>query len=177
MTGMFAAMCLILLARLLLVAAGHAFALFFKIVKTGKMIRQLFRKKVRDLNAMFNGHYIDVKAFYAWQFNSLPCVQFIGELDTSKAFNHISAIHAVSIVNIYQHSWYNHAEQTMQFNNTIFVLSHDRMIELANDYCMILFAPHQYAWARQMINEMSDFRMVPQGTVRVMGFAREPAAN
>jgi hypothetical protein len=141
------------------------------------MFWRFFRKRVTDMNAMFNGHYIDVKAFYAWQFNRLPCIQFIGELDVSKAFNHISAIHAVSIVNIYQHSWYNHAEQKMQFNNTIFVLTNDRMIELANDYCVILFAPHQYAWAKQMINEMTDFRTVPHGTVRVMGFAREPAAN
>lgn len=141
------------------------------------MFWKFFRKRVTDLDAMFNGHYVDVKAFYAWQFNRLPCIQFIGELDVSKAFNHISTIHEVSIVNIYQHSWYNHDEQKTLFNNTIFVLSNDRMIELANDYCMVLFAPHQYAWARQMINEMANFRITPQGTVRVMGFARDPAAN
>jgi hypothetical protein len=141
------------------------------------MFWKFFRKRVTDMNAMFSGHYIEAKAFYAWQFNRLPCVQFISETDTGKAFSHISTIHALDIVNIYQHSWYNHAEQKMLFNNTIFVLSKDRMIELTNDYCMILFAPHQYAWAKQMMYKMADFRVTPQGTVRIMGFAREPAAN
>lgn len=141
------------------------------------MFWKFFRKRVTDMNAMFNGHYIDVKAFYAWQFNRLPCIQFIGELDVSKAFNHISTVHAAGIVTIYQHSWYNHKEEKMLFNNTIFVLSNDRMIELANDYCVILFTPNQYTWAKQMINEMTEFRITPQGTVRVMGFTREPEAN
>ena len=177
MTVLFAGVLIIMMIKLMLEDTFPALVKFFKKIKKGKMIQRLFRARVTDLNAMFNGYYIDVKVFYAWQFNRLPCIQFIGEVDVSKAFNHISTMHEAGIVNIYQHSWYNHAEQKMQFNNTIFVLSNDRMIELANDYCMILFAPHQYAWARQMINEVTDFRIVPQGTVRVMGFAREPAAN
>lgn len=177
MIGFFAAFFLITVGRLLLAVVFQIYAAIYRKLKTGKMIQRIFRKRMTDLNAMFNGHYVDVKAFYAWQFNRLPCIQFIGETDVSRAFNHISTIHVERIVNIYQHSWYNHAEQKMQFNNTIFVLTHDRMIELASDYCVILFAPHQYEWAKDMINEMADFRITPQGTVRVMGFAREPGAN
>lgn len=141
------------------------------------MLFSIFRKEVRDMNAVFNGHFIEAKAFYAWQFNRLPCVNFIGELDISKAFNHINERYANSIVNVYQHSWYNHAEEKMLFNNSIFVLRNDRMIELAGDYCMVLFTPGQYAWAKTLVNELTAFRAAAPGVVRVMGFAREPEAN
>ena len=142
------------------------------------MFFKLFRKEVRGLNSMFTGHFIEVKAFYAWQFNRVPCVNFIGELDISKAYNHISGRFQHSIVNVYQHSWYNHNEGKMLFNNTIFVLNDDRMIELANDYSMILFTPHQYSWARQLVMELVDFKVITTApATKVMGFARAPEAN
>lgn len=142
------------------------------------MFIKIFRKEVRDLNAIFNGHYIEVKAFYAWQFNRLPCVNFIGELDISKAFTHISERYQYSIVNIYQHAWHDHKEDKMLFNNSIFILKDDRMIELANDYCQVLFTPNQYGWARQLVKELAAFRKVTEAKeVRVMGFARQPEVN
>lgn len=142
------------------------------------MFFKLFRKEVRGLNNMFNGHFVEVKSFYAWQFNRVPCVNFIGEIDISKAFNHISERYKNSIATIYQHSWYDHKQEKMLFNNSIFVLKDDRMIELANDYCMILFTPHQYTWARQLVMELVDFKVITATPApRVMGFAREPDAN
>jgi len=139
---------------------------------------RFFRKEVRGLDNMFTGHFIEVKTFYAWQFNRLPCVNFIGEIDISKAFNHINERYKYQIVNIYQHAWYKHEEEKMLFNNSIFVLRDDRMIELANDYCMVLFTPNQYSWARQVLMDLVDFKITAAApAARVMGFAREPEAN
>jgi len=141
------------------------------------MLFTIFRKEVKDLNAMFNGHYIEVKAFYAWQFNRLPCVQFIGELDVTKAFAHISERYQYTIADTYQHAWYDHKENKMLFNNSIFVLKNDRMIELANDYCHVLFTPNQYPWAARVIKELTAFRKVETKEVRIMGFARQHKTN
>ena len=139
---------------------------------------KIFRKKVRGLDNMFTGHFIEVKTFYAWQFDRMPCVNFIGEIDIGKAFNHINERYKYQVVNIYQHAWYNHQEEKMLFNNSIFVLKDDRMIELANDYCLVLFTPGQYSWARQVLMELVDFKVIPTTpAARVMGFAREPEAN
>lgn len=140
------------------------------------MLFRMFRKEVRDMQAIFNGHFVDVKAFYAWQFNRIPCVHFIGELNTSRAFEHINERYQYQVQAVYQHAWYNHAEQRSLFNNSIFVLQNDRMIELGPDYAMVLFAPTQYTWANQVIADLAIFRAsAPQ--VRVMGFAREPETN
>lgn len=142
------------------------------------MFFKLFRKEVRGLNSMFTSHFIEVKAFYAWQFNRVPCVNFVGEIDISKAFNHISERYKNNIATIYQHFPGTITEEKMLFNNSIFVLKDDKMIELANDYCMILFTPNQYTWARQLVMELVDFKVITTAPApRVMGFAREPEAN
>ena len=51
------------------------------------------------------------------------------------------------------------------------------MIELANDYCHVLFTPNQYTWAAQLIKELTAFRKLATKEVRVMGFARQPETN
>lgn len=142
------------------------------------MFQRFFRKEVRDIGALFSGHYIEVKAFYAWQFNRLPCIYFIGELDVTKAFAHINDQYNYGIQHIYQHSWHEYDKNKLFFNNSVFVLDDNRMIELANDYCQVLFTPTQYAWAGELINELAAFRKVAETKPnRVMGFARTPEPN
>jgi hypothetical protein len=118
----------------------------------------LFRREIINPGAMFAGHYIEVKAFYAWHFNKLPCINFIGELDVSRAYSFVTQTYQYSIEAVYQHAWYEHTEDKMFFNNSIFVLGNDRMIEMANDNCQVLFAATQYAWANSVVRELAAFR-------------------
>ncbi|MFT3682312.1 MAG: hypothetical protein QM791_18710 [Ferruginibacter sp.] len=142
------------------------------------MIQRFFRKEIHDMGALFNGHFVDVKAFYAWQFNKVPCVSFVGEIDVSKAFPQISERYKYSIKAVYQHAWHDHSQDKMLFNNSIFVLDNNRMIELANDYCQILFTPSQYDWASQAVKDVAAFRKTAETKqTRVMGFARQPGSN
>ena len=135
------------------------------------MFRRLFGRKVRDTLGLFNGHFVEAKAFYALEFDSIGCVSFIGEIDASKAFAHINETLQREIVCTYQHSYFDHAAQTMFFNNTIYVLTNDRMIELGNNWCQMLHTPHQYKWANNVISGLAAFRIVPgRGrTLRTLG--------
>jgi hypothetical protein len=63
----------------------------------------------------------------------------------------------------------------MFFNNTIFILTNKRMIELGNNWCQILHTPHQHAWANALIKEMSKYKM--ENKEPAIGFARQTAAN
>ncbi|CAN5446819.1 hypothetical protein BH11BAC3_BH11BAC3_44110 [soil metagenome] len=137
----------------------------------------IFRKEVKEMNAIFNGHYIDIKAFYAWHFNKVPCVHFIDQIEVTKACAHINERYKYYIDSIYQHAWHDYDEGKMFFNNTIFVLNNYRMIELANDYCQLLFTPKQFTWSTEMMNEIIGFRKVAPKEVRIMGFARQPETN
>lgn len=139
------------------------------------MFWKMFKRKINDLNGLFNGHFIEVKALYALEFDEIGCVTFIGELDTSKAFAFINENMRSGIVSTYQHSYFDHNEQKMFFNNTIFVLRDKRMIELGNNYCQVVHTQHQYNWANGLVNNLSAFRI--KSNEPVIGFARQTVNN
>ena len=142
------------------------------------MLFKFFNKEIANPGAMFSGHYIDVKAFYTWQFKRFPCINFVGELDITKANAYISERYKYSTAAVYQHAWHDHKEDKMFFNNKIFVFWDDKMIELANDYCQVLFAPAHYTWATELVKDLTAFRKTPDTNAgRVMGFAREAIEN
>jgi hypothetical protein len=141
-----------------------------------------FFKRIHIGGAIFNGHFVDAKAFYAAQFNKVPCVIFIGELDVSKVYAFIKETYGRDIYSTYQHSFFNHDDKKIYFNNTILVLSFERMIEIANDYCHVLHTPGQYHWARTLANDLAQFRVAKDTAsafkhTHVVGFAKETAMN
>lgn len=143
------------------------------------MFWNFFRARIQNMNGLFNGHFIEVKSFYALEFNAVPCISFIGELDVTKAFSFIKERYSYQIKSIYQHAYFDHEEKKMLFNNTIFVLHNKRMIELGSNYCQVLFTNMQYAWANELINDLVQFRKVaePAKETRVIGFARQTNEN
>jgi hypothetical protein len=138
------------------------------------MFLRLFRK-IKDVFGLFNGYFIEAKALYALEFDAVSCVSHIGELDTTKAFALINESLKGDIITVYQHSYFDHNEKKMFFNNTIFVLTNKRMIELGNNWCQILHTPEQHAWANALIEKLSPFRIVQSATA--IGFARQAVDN
>lgn len=143
--------------------------------KGGIMFWKVFSRKVKDLTGLFNGHFLEVKALYAVEFDAVASVCFIGELDVAKAFAFIKAHYQSDIVTVYQHSYFDHGEQECLFNNTIYVLSDKRMIELGNSYCQVLHQPTQHNWAYALIKQLSQFR-IAQAEAQI-GFARQTTMN
>ena len=138
------------------------------------MFLRLFRK-IRDVIGLFNGHFIEAKALYALEFDAVCCVSFIGEVDTTKAFALINEKLKTEIVTVYQHSYFDHNENKMFFNNTIFILVNKIVIELGNNWCQVLHTQEQHGWANTLIEELSAFRIV--NNEATIGFARQAVAN
>lgn len=136
------------------------------------MLLRFFKRKL-DTNGLFMGHYVDLKAFYVMLYNELPCVSYIGELDTSKAFEYIANGYKAQIKHVYQHNFFDHDKQQAFFNNTLFVLSNKRMIELGNNFCHVLHTKKQYDFGTNMIKEMASFRMTTDtaNENRIIGFS------
>ena len=144
------------------------------------MLRRLFTRRIHDTVALFSGHFVEVKALYVVTFDRVPCLSFIGELDVTQAFAFINEQYQREIVNVYQHSYFDHAEQKVFFNNTLFVLAENRMIELGTDYAQILHTDRQYGWANGLLQSLSAFRRAPepvQEVRTVIGFARQETLN
>lgn len=140
------------------------------------MFFNLFKTKVAAVNSLFLGHYVDPKVFYTVEFNEVPCMSFIGELETGKAFDFIQNTYRSQIRSIYQHSYFDHDKRGFYFNNTLFVLKHKRMIELGNNYCQVLHTKDQYSWGQTMIKELSVFHVAADSN-KVIGFARSTNMN
>ena len=140
------------------------------------MFFNLFRTKLSRVNTLFLGHYVDPKVFYTVQFNEVPCMSFIADLDTSKAFYFIQSTYRNQVKAIYQHNYFDHDKREFFFNNTVFVWKNKRMIELGNNYCQVFYTKDQYDWGQTMIKELSVFHVA--GDVnKVIGFARNNHVN
>jgi hypothetical protein len=144
--------------------------------KAGIMFFNLFKTKVSEVNTLFLGHYVDPKVFYTVQFNKVPCISFIGELEAGKAFDFIQSTYRNQVTGIYQHNYFDHDKRDFFFNNTLFMLKNKRLIELGNNYCQVLHTKDQYDWGQTMIKELSVFHVT--GDVnKVIGFARSNNMN
>ena len=144
------------------------------------MLQVLTPRRIREVNALFEGHFVDAKVFYALRFDRVPCIGFIGELDTSGAFNWVQERYRILVREVYQHSYFEHEDSRMYFNNTLFVLRNRRMIELGANYAMVLHTTDQYAWSRTLLQELAQFRVAapePAPVTRVIGFARNAERN
>jgi len=143
------------------------------------MFFNLFKKKLCDVNGLFTGHYIDIRMFYMYRFNEVPCIVFISEMDTSKAHKYVRDKYAAEIVATYQHSFFEHAQKEIFFNNTVFVLKDKRLIELANNYCHVMHSSKQYGWGHKVIRDLSEFRQETSQASenKVIGFARSNQVN
>ena len=138
----------------------------------------LFNRRISNIQALFQGHYLDVKVFYTIEFNGIPAVSFIGDLDGSKAFKYIHDRFRYEITGIFQHNYYDHDKKDILFNNTVFVLKDKRMIELAGNYCHVLHTIRQYNWAHDVSKELAAFKMeVATNETKVVGFARNNNMN
>ena len=138
------------------------------------MFWRFTKRKMADTIGLFSGHYIDVRVFYVMSFDTMPCINFIGELDSSRAFHYINETFGVELKSIYQHSYFDHNERSVLFNNTIFVLTDKRIVELGNNYCQILFSADHYTWANRLLNDVSAFRIQNEPSI---GFVRQTNVN
>jgi len=135
------------------------------------MMWKLFRRKVWNYLGLSHGHFVEAKSYYAMRHDSVPCVSFVGEIDGSAAFAFIERRYRDEIVDVLQHSYFNHEEQRVIFNNTIFVLDAKRMIEVCPHYCQVLHASKHYRWAHLLLAQLAEYRIeVPEN--KVIGFAK-----
>lgn len=140
-----------------------------------------FLKRTYTNVQIFSGHFVDVKAFYSFEFNTIPCITFIGDMDITKAYAFVKDNCQANIISTYQHSYFNHNDKKVYFNNTIVVLTSERMIEITDNYCQLLHTTNQYSWARQLVNDLAQFKIERDAhalrRTQIVGFAKEAEMN
>lgn len=149
-----------------------------KHLKTGKEVSMFFGLWKRSVAkaSLFQGNYIDARALYAWLFNEVPCIAFIGDLNVSMVFEYLKNHMAADIKDVYQYNHFDHEDRKLCFISTVFVLAHQRMIVLGPDYCEMVHNSNDYDWCKITVEAVATFRKAQQAPVQVIGFA-VPAMN
>lgn len=128
-------------------------------INIGNMIRQLKNKIQGKQNPnIFDGIYIDAKAFYVREFKSTPCISFIGNLETEKVYDYINKGFAGKVVAVYQRNYYSWQRTRQEFNSTIFKLENQVIIKLADEFGEILFGNNNYVYANELIKIFSTYK-------------------
>ena len=106
-------------------------------------MENLFNQKIISANNVFSESYIDSKMLFLFNFNLLPSISFIGEIDGVKAFAAIKEHFAGNIRNIHQSNWYKRQHKKFQFGKTLIIMDNHCVLELHYHYCEILYDGNQ----------------------------------
>lgn len=146
--------------------------------KTKVMFLKLFRRKIRKPFNLFNQYFVDVRALYVSQFDEIPCVTFIGRIDTEQALAFFQKRYGREVSQFLQHCYFDHDNQDLAFNSTILVLPKGRIVEVAVDYCQIMHSATDYTWVRGVMKQLAKYKLEDeQPKQQVIGFAKSQMAE
>lgn len=118
----------------------------------------LFNQKIISANNVFSESYIDSKMLFLFNFNLLPSISFIGEIDGVKAFAAIKEHFAGNIRNIHQSNWYKRRHKKFQFGKTLIIMDNQCVLELHYHYCEILYDGNQSDFAEAIKTLVIPFK-------------------
>jgi hypothetical protein len=139
-----------------------------------------FTRRIKNVQPLFIGHYIDAKALYVLYFDRISNVCYIGNVEANLAYDYIKEKFRDEIVTVYQHVYFDHDKQDTLFNNTLFVLTGKTVIEVGTGYVHVLYEPGKLSEVKELIKALAEFKVVtavPTYQTKVVGFAREPEMN
>jgi hypothetical protein len=84
--------------------------------------------KLRLRPNIFDHQYVEGKLFYVNRFRQVPCISWIEDVDTTKAFTYLKENYNNDIVEVFQCSDYNTEKEILEFRKTIFVLKDQRVV-------------------------------------------------
>lgn len=120
-----------------------------------KIINTLKRQKPMEL---FDDSFIEVKNFYLKEFNTAPCIAFIGNVNTSDIFSLIQSGQFGKVTATYQRNYFNWQQEQIEFSKTLFKLEGKMMVKLGDDWLEILFSNNDYDRANKMLHTFKTMK-------------------
>ena len=113
--------------------------------------RNPFKSKNND--QLFDQYFIEAKVFYMKLFKVVPCVAYIGNVDTKKIFELIQHGKYGKVKDAYQRIYHDWEDDRICFSKTIFVIENKLMVKLDDDWLEVYFTTKDYAMANKMLKE------------------------
>ena len=120
--------------------------------RTKQWVNTKFSKKKRVAN-VFNNTYIDTRSFFLKEFNEIPRISFIDDLNVKTLFNFINDGGAGEIVDMYQRLEYDWKSELNEFDRTIFIMKDNIIIELGYNWAQILSSRKNTEFAEELLSK------------------------
>src|ERR1043165_4766398 len=108
--------------------------------------------KSRAAANIFDGSYINTISFYMREFNKVPCVTYVANIDMDKVFECVSNGKAGQLIATYQKCYFNWQLERQEFDKTVFILQNQVIIQLTMGYVEILFPTDQFDYANRLVD-------------------------
>lgn len=141
---------MIMLTALIISAGG-----LFKMIKF-KRRSLIIRAKKND--QLFDQYFIEPRSLYVKVFKILPCVAYIGNVDTKKLFELINNNSYGKIKGVYQRIYHDWDDDKIVFSRAIFIIERKIMIKLCDDWLEIYFDTKSYDKANSLLNEFKSYK-------------------
>ncbi|MFC4233132.1 AAA family ATPase [Parasediminibacterium paludis] len=120
-----------------------------------KIINTLKKQKPTGL---FDEYFIEAKNFYLKEFNTMPCIAYIGNVNTSAIFSVIQSGQFGKVTATYQRNYFNWQQEQIEFSKTLFKLQGKMMVKLGDDWLEILFSNNDYDRANKMLHTFKTMK-------------------
>lgn len=121
-------------------------------------MRNIFARRIRELNRLFAAKYIDPRMVYVHYFNRIPLMAYVDEVIPKNGYDYINTKLKNQILKVYGYYYFNHTNGRAESLETIYVLKKKRMIVQGEDFFHIFHKPGDYDWAYEVMKDLAAFR-------------------
>lgn len=114
--------------------------------------------KIIELSGLFRSSFVESRAFYMYCYKKVPCVSTVDKVNIDKVLSYIKESYKDVIDGVFQNSKYNKRRRRPIYETTIILLKGECLIELADEYCEVLYAQENKNRVLKMIVEISRFK-------------------
>jgi hypothetical protein len=113
-------------------------------------MENLYNNKTINIHEIFNSNLFNIKMLYAFQFNMLPNIQYVGGIDGEKAYNEVMEKMGGMVLSHHKYRSYDKQKAKSIFDETAVIFNNNCILGFDDYYCEIL---HD-GWNDDFINEV-----------------------
>jgi len=119
-------------------------------------LRGLFRR--RRNSGLFDHYYVDMRSMYLQEYNSIPNISYISDLDMKQVFDYINNGNAGTVLAVWQRNQFNWQAKGQEFTSTIFKMEHKVLIRIGYDNAEIFYGYNRHEYTKNLVESLSKFR-------------------
>jgi hypothetical protein len=116
------------------------------------------QQRIVNADDIFDRNFIDSKTFFMYCYQQAPCMIWVSRIDMGKVLAYVKKVYSPVIKQIYQYSEWDTKKRRLDDQRTIILLEDGYMIEIAFDYCQVLYCYRDHERAQQLLTEVSRFK-------------------